>query len=82
MFELQFEQGLDPYGAHDGASEEQNPTSNLYASILSVVQDYLSDHELSIRKAAVRFVRSVLITSTYCKVCACELAFLSPCAVM
>eukprot|EP00042_Codosiga_hollandica_P054558 m.740879 g.740879 ORF g.740879 m.740879 type:complete len:2074 (-) comp58934_c0_seq2:142-6363(-) len=48
--------------------DSENPTSNLYASVLSTVQDFLSDRELVIRKAAIRFVRSVSLSSVFCKV--------------
>jgi len=75
VFESRIENGLDPYGANEIAEDDQNPTSNLYASILSTVQDYLSDHELTIRKAAVRFVRGVSTSSVYCKVISQQVAW-------
>ena len=75
VFEQRVEHGLDPYGAGEMPEVQQNPTSDLYASILSTVQDYLSDHELSIRKAAVRFVRGVSPSSVYCKVISQQVAW-------
>lgn len=75
MYEQRVENGLDPYGAGEAPEEEKNPTSDLYASILSTVQDYLSDTELSIRKAAVRFVRGVSPSSVFCKVISQQVAW-------
>jgi hypothetical protein len=48
-------------------SEEQNPTGHLYGSVLSVVEDYLSDPEVEIRTAAVKFVRDVSVNNVFCK---------------
>ena len=65
---------MDPASSRELVAEA-DPTSVLYASLLSTVQDYLSDHELAIRKAAVEVVRSVSTTSVYCKVIMQQIAW-------
>jgi hypothetical protein len=56
---------------------EENPLATLYGSVLSVVQDYMADPELDIRKAAVRFVKEVSVGTLFCKVMTQQITFWS-----